>query len=90
MLGSVEVDLGDFPWCLQAQRSGEQGLDLKGHGSFSREHAARWAAQEQDSPVDLWTARLRQPAHNPTGLDYDIVNWKSNSTRIDEGPAGGA
>ena len=36
--------------------------------------------------MDLWTARLRRPAHNPTGLDYDIVNAKSNSTRIDEGP----
>ena len=36
--------------------------------------------------MDLWTARLRQPAHNPTGLDYDIVIAKSNSTRIDEGP----
>ena len=28
-----------------------------------------------------------QPAHMPTGLDYDIVGLKSNPTQNDEGPA---
>ncbi len=35
----------------------------------------------------MWTARLRRPAHMPTGPDYDIVSAESKSTRNDEGPA---
>ena len=27
-LGGVEIDLGDLPWGLQAECSGEQGFDL--------------------------------------------------------------
>ena len=36
--------------------------------------------------MDLWAARLRRPAHNPTGLDYEIVRLKSNPTGNDEEP----
>lgn len=31
-VGSVELDLGNFPWRLKAQCGGEQRLDVKGHG----------------------------------------------------------